>query len=89
MEYLATEDELARARMMSLDQLAEEALSAKQHGSGRVDEPERRAAARRGSEHERVTVACHSATRGTAVAQRDRRILPIAALHLANGTVRR
>lgn len=31
MEYLATEDELARARMMSLDQLAEEALSAKQH----------------------------------------------------------
>lgn len=31
MEYLATGDELARARMMSLDQLAEEALSAKRH----------------------------------------------------------
>ena len=29
MEYLATEDELARARSMSLDELAEEALAAK------------------------------------------------------------
>jgi hypothetical protein len=29
MEYLATEDELARARAMSLDELAEEALAAK------------------------------------------------------------
>ena len=29
MQYLATDDELARARTMSLDELAEEALSAK------------------------------------------------------------
>jgi hypothetical protein len=29
MEHLATEDELARARAMTLDELAEEALSAK------------------------------------------------------------